>query len=290
MLLAAFSCFSYSEVINGITFNAAGSGLQWDMTNVLPQQPGLVVNSIIYRYTAVKQQQDQMYVDIQNENAQGSGYIFNHRDDWSNLPGNTITKALPVGSIPIQYWGNGEVKVEGTGSVKDANVYYGYRYDTCFDPINDPSCPGYDAAMAKFLNEYGLLYNEVDVKDPLEDEAVRDAIEKKTEVKEQEEDKEKAEREKKDKEKEKRRRQIGLAAAENALSTAQEVSQAAILEAMNNVPSFQAYYVASLQGGFYPDADMYKVTMVPENKRGLRIGLAQQIKHDRMVEQQYNRK
>ena len=287
--MAACSSYSYSEIVNGVTPNAAGNGLQWAMTNVLPEQLGLVVNGVIYRYTTVKQPQDQMYVDVQNENALGTGYIFRERDDWSNLPGNTITKTVPVGDIPLEYWGNGEISVEGTGSVTNAQVAYSYRYDTCYDPINDPSCPGYDAAMADFLAKYGLLYQDVELIDPLDDENVKNALDNETEVKEQEEDKEKAEREKKDKDKEKKRREIALSAAESALSSSLEISQAAMLEAMNNVPSFQSYYVANLQGGVYPDTNMYQITTVPENKKGLRLGLAQQLMHDKMTDQQYRR-
>ena len=287
--MAACSSYSYSEIVNGVTPNAAGNGLQWAMTNVLPEQLGLVVNGVIYRYTTVKQPQDQMYVDVQNENALGTGYIFRERDDWSNLPGNTITKTVPVGDIPLEYWGNGEISVEGTGSVTNAQVAYSYRYDTCYDPINDPSCPGYDAAMADFLAKYGLLYQDVELIDPLDDENVKNALDNETEVKEQEEDKEKAEREKKDKDKEKKRREIALSAAESALSSSLEISQAAMLEAMNNVPSFQSYYVANLQGGVYPDTNLYQITTVPENKKGLRLGLAQQLMHDKMTDQQYRR-
>ena len=284
-LLAACSFSSYSEIINGVTTNAAGNGLQWDMATVLPQQPGLVVNSVIYRYTTIKQQQDQMYVDIQNKNALGAGYVFNERDDWSNLPGNTITKAVPINGIPIEYWGNGEIKVDGTGSVSNAQVSYGYRYDTCFDPITDPSCPGYAAAMAEFLKQFNTT---VEVKDSMDDENVKAVLNSKADLKEEEKDS-KEENKKKEKEKDKKRA-IALKAAESAVSSALEISQSAMLEAMSNVPNFEAYYISELKGGAYPDAQMYKETKVPENRRGLRMGLAQQIKHDTMVDQQYKTK
>lgn len=257
------------------------------MPGVLPQQPGLVVNGVIYRYTVNKQTQDDMQVNVQNENALAPGYIFRETDDWSGLPGNRITKTVPVGSIPLEYWGNGEINVNGTGSVSDAQVAYSYRYDTCYDPINDPSCPGYDAAMAEFLNGLNLLNQPIELNDPLEDESVKNALNNKTEVKEEKEDKEKAERDKKDKEKEKKRKELALNAIESALMSAQEISQAAMLEAMNNVPNFNAYLAANIQGGLYPDTAMYAITKVPENKKGLRLGLAQQIKHDQMINHQY---
>lgn len=75
------------------------------MTNVLPQQLGLTVNSVIYRYTTEKNTEDDMLVHVQNENLLGNGYIFRSTDDWSGLPGNTINKTVPVGAIGIDYWG-----------------------------------------------------------------------------------------------------------------------------------------------------------------------------------------
>jgi hypothetical protein len=65
----------------------------------------------------------------------------------------------------------------------------------------------------------------------------------------------------------------------------QQMEQLAL---MNFVPGFNTYQTA-LPGGMYPDVDFYKPTYVPESKRGLRNGLAQQILHERMVEAQYDR-
>ena len=57
------------------------------MQNILPQQAGLTVGNVIYRYTAVKNIDDDMLVHVQNENALGTGYIFRETDDWSGLEG-----------------------------------------------------------------------------------------------------------------------------------------------------------------------------------------------------------
>ena len=94
------------------------------MTNVLPQQAGLQVSNVIYQYTAIKDPDSDMLVHVQNENAQGDGYIFRETDDWSQLPGNTINKIIPVADLPIQLWGNGSIEVEGDGSVTDPTVAY----------------------------------------------------------------------------------------------------------------------------------------------------------------------
>ena len=95
--LAFSSCLSYSnDIVFGSTQNAAQFGLNWVMTNILPQQAGLTVGSVIYRYRAVKDPESDMIVYVQNENALGDGYIFREVDDWSGLSGTGIYKVVPV--------------------------------------------------------------------------------------------------------------------------------------------------------------------------------------------------
>lgn len=65
----------------------------------------------------------------------------------------------------------------------------------------------------------------------------------------------------------------------------QQMEQLAL---MNFVPGFDTYGI-SLNGGVYPDVAFYKPTTVPESKRGLRNGLAQQLLHEQMIEMQYRR-
>ena len=67
--------------------------------------------------------------------------------------------------------------------------------------------------------------------------------------------------------------------------TQQQTEQLAL---MNYVPGFDAYQTF-LPGGVYPDVPFYKPTTVPESKRGLRNGLAQQLLHEQMIEMQYRR-
>lgn len=65
----------------------------------------------------------------------------------------------------------------------------------------------------------------------------------------------------------------------------QQMEQLAL---MNYVPGFDTYGIA-LNGGVYPDVAFYKPTTVPESKRGLRNGLAQQLLHEKMIDMQYRR-
>src|SRR6056300_385812 len=100
-LLACWHSYSYSEIVFGTTQNAASSGYNWVMSNVLPQQAGLRVNGVFYRYTTVKNEEDQFKVTVSNENAVDGGYIFREVDDWTGLKGNTITKVLPQQNVDI---------------------------------------------------------------------------------------------------------------------------------------------------------------------------------------------
>ena len=97
LALLVCSSYSYSEQVNETSTNAAAFGLNWVMTNILPQNAGLTVNGIVYRYTTVKNAEDDMVVYVQNEDAINGGYIFRNADDWSGLPGNSI-KGLATSS------------------------------------------------------------------------------------------------------------------------------------------------------------------------------------------------
>ena len=289
MLAVCFSS-SYSEIINGITPNAASNGYNWSMTGVLPQESGLTVNGVAYRYSVIKQTQDEMYVNIQNKDATGPGYTFNQQDNWSGLPQNTITRVVPVDNIPIQRWGDGSISVQGQGQVVDPTVVYTYRYDTCFDPIKDPRCPGYESAMHAFLLANGLLNQTTEIQDPLDDENVKNAVENKTELSKEDQEKldEEKKKEKEKKEKAAKDRRYALSVADSVVVNALAISQETLISAMNNVPNFNSYY-SSIPGGSYADATMYRAERLPENRKALRVGLAQQLLHEKIIEQQYNR-
>mgnify|MGYP006863212883 FL=1 len=67
---------------------------------------------------------------------------------------------------------------------------------------------------------------------------------------------------------------------------AQQAVQAQVLALIAYVPNF-ATYGGSINGGYYADAQGYPDAQVPESRRGLRNGLAQQLLHEKMVDMQY---
>jgi len=246
------------------------------MQNVLPQQAGLVVSGVIYQYTAVKNTEDDMIVHIQNENALGSGYIFRESDDWSGVPGNSINKLVPVSNIPIQYWGAGSIEVEGNGWVEEPVVIYNYSYEPCFDPQSDPICPGYI--------DYSLLagFDPMQyVKDPLDDEFIQAELDRKAE--EDEEDQEEEDRERMEKLDSLEKLLGGVNAT---IADAIAVAKFAELTALQLPTS----YSNELAGKVYRETIKLEDAKMPTtNPAGKRVGLAQQLLHQEMVESQYNK-
>lgn len=245
------------------------------MQNVLPQQAGLTVGNVIYRYTAVKDPADPMLVHVQNEDASGEGYIFRETDDWSGLPGNKIYKVVGVGDIPLERWGDGSIEVEGVGSVEDPSVVYTYQYDPCFDPQSNPDCPGY-----KIEYDLDKIIPVVEFEDPLEDEIIIEELEKETEIKEEEESERKI---RIAQAKEKLEKLLG--GVNSAAMSEQALAQEAALFAMNYIP---VSYTNALDGGYYEDVPMLKDGDLPSNKKALRVGLAQQKLHEDLIQSQYD--
>ena len=276
LVLLLYCSYSYSEIISGQTPNAASSGLSWVMTNVLPQHAGLTVNNVSYRYTTVKLTSDPMVVSVQNLNAQGSGYIFRSRDDWTGLPGNTITKSIPADSIPIQYWGNGEIKVEGKGEVISPYVLYSYRYDTCFQNTTDPRCPGYKPSIP-----------EVKYVDPLDDEFVKKALDTKATLETEEERERNSRLLKKEQQEEKKKSAIVNKTIQNSLITAEAAAQSAAFESLNNIPKFTLYYKA-IPGGVYQETIKYVDKVLPDSRNLKRLSLSQERLHNSLVDLQYD--
>ena len=248
------------------------------MTNILPQQAGLEINGLVYQYTAVKDPETDMIVYVQNEYADGNGYIFRNADDWSGLLGNSIRKVIPVGALPIERWGNGSIEVEGEGSVTNASVLYTYKYDTCFDPQSDPSCPDYQAP-------YNLedIIPVVEFNDPLQDELIRAEMEKKAEL-EREKEQEEYERKKLN-----QKVKVDLEKMLGGLNM-QMMNDSAILQeqalfAMNFIPTA---YLDSLDGGEYNDVLEFERKEISDNRKARRAIFAQQLKHEKMLELQYD--
>ena len=255
-------------------------GLNWVMSNVLPQAAGLTVNNVIYRYTTDKNPEDDMLVHVQNENAQGEGYIFRASDDWSGLPGNTISKAIPVGSIPLDFWGDGSIEVEGFGTVLEPEVYYTYQYIPCDNPQNDPSCEGYIDPLT-LIPEQAV--------DTSSEEYIQAEIDRKANLKAQAEAEEKEARDKFAKAKEKKVRasledMLGLSLGAS-LQNEQDTLLHSALVATNYLPRS---YSMQINGGEYPDAEMLKDSNLPDNSKARRVNLAQDVMHQKIVQSQYD--
>lgn len=280
--MLACSSYCYSEEVFGTTQNAATTGLNWVMTEVLPQQAGLTVNSVIYRYTSVKQTEDDMLVHVQNQNAEAPGFIFRETDDWSGLPGNTINKAIPVANIPIQLWGDGSIEVEGKGEVTNASVLYTFQFDPCFDPQTDPSCPGY-------VDPFEMLLNEIDVKDPLDDDLLQAELRRKSNLDAQEEDENERQRRrmKSDDKGDDDRLEAIMGIVNTSLLAAEAAAKHAELAALNSIP--QTYF-AVVPDTKYEETIVLRDGRLPENRKGRRVEYAQQLLHEKMVDSQYNTK
>jgi hypothetical protein len=56
------------------------------------------------------------------------------------------------------------------------------------------------------------------------------------------------------------------------------------------VPGFDQYYVVIPDAPFYQQEQVYQNQQIPQNKDALRFGLASELKHEEMVQMQYNRR
>ena len=269
------SCDPYSY---GTTGNAASTALSWGMSSVLPDIPGLDVNGLLYKYTTVKNPEDDMKVHIRNLNAEGEGYTFSATDDWSGVPGNTIVKSFPLANVASSKWGDGSITVEGEGSVTDPLVVYSYRIDECFDPQLNPSCPDYVKPIP--------VIPVVEVYDVLEDDEAMGAIDADNDF-EYDEDGNLILSE--EEEEEQTRIELGLTASANALTLFKTQGQDQIIMAINQQTNINMYYNAKINGGTLNDAAGLKDGTIPDNKKALRNNLAQQVLHEKMVDMQYNR-
>ena len=281
LVYCSSSLSSESDIIYATSNNAANAGLNWVMSNVLPQAAGLQVNNVVYRYTTEKNTEDDMLVHVQNENAQGEGYIFRASDDWSGLPGNTISKAIPVGSIPLDFWGDGSIEVEGFGTVLEPEVYYTYQYLPCNSPQDNPSCEGYADPLTLIPEQ------EIDTNS---EEYIQAEIDRKANLQAQKEQEEKEERDKMAKSMEKKVREsledmLGLSLGAS-LQKEQDTLLHNALIATNYLPR---NYLVAIKGGEYPDAEPLKDSKLPDSKKGLRVGLASELKHQQLVDLQYEK-
>jgi hypothetical protein len=292
--------YSYSDSITpyyGSTGNAVtDQSLRWSMDNVLPGPPGLDINGVIYNYTIQKETGDHVDVYVQNENATGTGYIFREHDEWrpGSLGGTQINKVVPVVPTNRALWGDGSIEVQGPGSVTDANVVYTYTVDPCYDPQFNPGCPGYKPPKYDIPGSDYEIYDVMN--DPFVDldrsrckpgETDGECLERLEEEELSEEElAEKEAEEKKDRE---MRLEAALSAADNSAMFAEALAQSQVLAAMDLATNMNNYYSQNIAGGTYNETVRLVDSQLPENRRGLRNGLAQQLLHQQMVDSQYKK-
>jgi len=273
--LACWGGYSYSNYYFGSTNNAVGTTYTWDMNNVLPDYYNLKVNGVFYTYTPIKNTEDAMKVYVSNANPNG-GYTFRETDDWSGKPGGVaIRKAIGFEYIPRELWGDGSIEVDGTGTVTDAQVVYTYRYEEgCTSPLDNPSCPGYSDAVMDIVPDT-IITN---IYDALEDDNVKQE-ESEVDYKEEEQEQENV--------KEEDDLERALAINEETLELGNSIAQNQMLDAMNNAIQINNYYVKTIDGGTYKETIVLQDAKLPDNKMSAIWNLSQDLKHNKMVNIQY---
>ena len=256
------------------------------MENILPTPPGLSINGVLYSYTIRKQLDDSVTVHVQNENATGTGYVFRETDDWlpGSQDGTEIRKFTGVGSIHRDRWGDGSIEVEGNGSVEDPSVLYTYTVDPCYDPQFSPQCPGYQVIVP---NIETVDYDIYDVTQDAYIEQYNPDDEVYDDDENSETDEERAEREAEEEKDREERLEKALAEADNSALFATALAQSQILATIDARTNMNSYYARTINGGVYNEKIQMPVTELPDSKKGLRNGLAQQLLHQQMVQSQY---
>lgn len=287
-LVGCFPSYSYSESIQpyyGVTPNAASSGYSWSMDNVLPEPPGLDINAIIYNYTIQKEVDDSAKVHVQNENANGTGYIFRETDEWKpgSLGGTEIRKVVPViPNIPRQSWGDGSIEVEGDASVEDAVVLYSYKVEPCYDPQFDPNCPGYQVPIPE------VPEISIEIYDATQDEYVNLNDDERKLIDENEEEVDR-QRKEDEEEAEEEKRKYRLEKIMSAVDAAALFTENQRVKQINDATNMTPYYGSNIRGGEYKETIVLVDKKIEDNKNGLRNGLAQQILHEKMIDMQYQK-
>jgi len=253
------------------------------MSNVLPAQAGLTVNGVIYVYTVEKDPNSDFVVTVRNKDALGPGYIFESEDDWSQRPGTTLNRLVGVENIPGIRWGDGEIHTEGEGDILNPKVAYTYRYDQCYNPLTDPSCPGYMEALLAWLKENGLLDNPPMPGDPYYDEWVQATLNRDQE--EGEEAEEGKSNEEMDEEGDDTIKALNANIDIDGFIAGDRQNE--MMASMSSV-NLDSYYAQAVPGGSYNDTVILQDSTLPDNARAVR-SLASDSVHRSMVRSQYDR-
>ena len=292
LVVVFWPSYSYSESIApyyGYTGNAiVDNHLNWVMNNVLPNPEGVFVDNVIYSYQMQKETGEWVTVTVANKTADGTGFVFREVDEWKpgSVGGQTINKIVPLGRIHRDLIGDGSITVEGEGTVVDARVIYTYRVEPCYNPQFDPNCPNYEVPYVEPPEVDYEIYDALNSGDA--DRRDYDGEDKIYEDDESLTEEEKAELKEKEDEERNDRLEKALAAAGASEMFALAVAKSQMIDTMNLAVNMNQYYGQSIPGGNYNDTVVLLDKQLPENKRGLRNGLAQQLLHEQMIDMQYN--
>jgi len=276
--------YSYSDIVYGRTDNVAKNALRWNMINVLPPEAGLKVQGVYHKYTINKEASSDAIVSITNKNLKGAGNIYERHDSWNQLPGNTKIGFDLVRPSLGTSWGEGNIGVTGDATLSDVTIAYNYKFDPCFIPLADPSCPDFKDALYKYLLDNNLLNNEPAIDDPYYNEWVQYQLDIKAEEKEKEDlaAKEKEEIE------EEQSIEKALSIAGAAEKIANPMKQLAMMQQMASVGTLDVYYGATIEGGIYEDTLTLEDNVILDNNKALR-NLAQDTLHRTLVRSQYDK-
>ena len=217
------------------------------MSKILPPEVGLEVQGVFHKYTITKDSSADATVSIVNKNINGSGNIYERHDNWNQLPSNTKIGFDVVTPSLGTRWGQGSIGVTGDSTLSDIIVAYNYRFDPCFIPLTDPSCPDYESALYQYLLDNNLINNEPDIDDPYYDEWVKFQLDRKAEQKEEEAKKEEKVKEEEDKKELKMERALAVAGA--AVELANPMQQLTMMQQLISEGTLDGYYNATIDGG-----------------------------------------
>jgi len=275
-----FSC--YSENIFGNTENAASEAYNWTMNNLLPAQSGLTVEGVFHRYTLTKDATKDATVAITNKKVGSDEYIYEYVDDWNKIPGGTKVAYDAVPSLLGNLFGDGEIKVKGDGSLSDVTILYHYKFDPCAVPLSDPSCPGFNDAMLKYLLDNNLIDSEPDVNDPFYDEWVQFQLDQKAEQEEELASEEEPEEELEE--------EISIEDMLSVANAAEQIAnpeqQLAMMEQLSAAGTLDAYSKITIDGGVYEETIVLDGGEIKDNYRAFR-SLSQDKLHDEIVRSQF---
>jgi hypothetical protein len=218
------------------------------------------INSVIYKYTTEKDTESDLVVSVYNKG------VFEEVDDWSGLPSGSIVKYVPLPVTPVSEFGEGGIDVVGDGSVHSTSLRYNYRIESILETTNKP------------IEYVPIINTDIELYNALEDDSIS-SEEADVEYSDDEESD--------DTDDNKDRRKRALRASEAAIGNAMAISQDLVMQAMTAATDMTSYYATAIKGGVYDDNIQLLDSRLPKNRKGLRNGLAQQILHTKMVDEQY---